>query len=830
LPGVTKPSPQGVAVRSRKRHAFLVDQREWDYGARLPRDRLAPETWSTQNGPESTEMPQWGSVADTGSLEPSPEAVVWARRADAWAQQPPAERAGQWEQPESRWAEVAPTGRQTYPPDGVGWRTETAEWLAAEQTARWRQTTEWRSASGDHGWRSTTEAWQTGGNAEGFRPPVAPPTRQQPAISSTAWPTPQSDDPPATGQESSQIYPTPPQSQGTSTSWQQFGEDAPPWQQAEGRPAWQQFAAPPPPWQQAAASGPSWQQPLDPPSAASAPPWQPQGNPPAASEPTWQSPREQWQQSLDTPPAAIAPPTPRTPEDSPTWQQLIEPTPTWQQPADPTPSWERADTRPVDRPVSAPSWPAPASGSTAYTSTWSSGRDDGRHLVREDDRAQRRREAANGMAGFGDRAIGRRRAPDPGRGSGGIGWATSPDNDDWAGHADSGTMPTFPPPAAVSDRPSWPDPVEAPSWQREESPSWQREERRQEQPSWQRDEPIRHRDEPSGQREADTPSWGRRELSTDWRNESDSWRSEPDSGSWSRGEEPRSNGWRRGSADDGEDTDAPGWRDAGPSTEAWRRDSAPATDPWAPNVADTGVIPMSWEQPATDTGSWRSTPEAREYGARRRYPGGDEERGEAPLDPEVWRRDPEPRRDGRNWAADEPRADWRDQLREEQRRELPPASEAVTEIRQRIDPDKWQRGPREPGAWQREEREQAARGSASYREGNTSDWRRELAAQSDLSDGEPRRYGTQDFVPFRPSGSASVPTSAASAPASVARSVPCPRRRDGRTSWSRTTTRSRRTPAARWPRSATPSSGTASRSSCSCSTCWCSTAASRRMR
>jgi hypothetical protein len=765
LPGVTKPSPQGVAVRSRKRHAFLVDQREWDYGARLPRDRLAPETWSTQNSPESTEMPQWGSVADTGSLEPSPEAVVWARRADAWAQQPPAERAGQWEQPESRWAEVAPTGRQTYPPDGVGWRTETAEWLAAEQTARWRQTTEWRSASGDHGWRSTTEAWQTGGNAEGFRPPVAPPTRQQPAISSTAWPTPQSDDPPATGQESSQIYPAPPQSQGTSTSWQQFGEDAPPWQQAEGRPAWQQFAAPPPPWQQAAASGPSWQQPLDPPSAASAPPWQPQGNPPAASEPTWQQPREQWQQSLDTPPAAIAPPAPRTPEDSPTWQQLIEPTPTWQQPADPTPSWERADTRPVDRPVSAPSWPAPASGSTAYTSTWSSGRDDGRHLVREDDRAQRRREAANGMAGFGDRAIGRRRAPDPGRGSGGIGWATSPDNDDWAGHADSGTMPTFPPPAAVSDRPSWPDPVEAPSWQREESPSWQREERRQEQPSWQRDEPIRHRDEPSGQREADTPSWGRRELSTDWRNESDSWRSEPDSGSWSRGEEPRSNGWRRGSADDGEDTDAPGWRDAGPSAEAWRRDSAPATDPWAPNVADTGVIPMSWEQPATDTGSWRSTPEERQYGARRRYPGGDEERGEAPLDPEVWRRDPEPRRDGRNWAADEPRADWRDQLREEQRRELPPASEAVTEIRQRIDPDKWQRGPREPGAWQREEREQAARGSASYREGNTSDWRRELAAQSDLSDGEPRRYGTQDFVPFRPSGSASVPTSAASAPA-----------------------------------------------------------------
>jgi hypothetical protein len=781
LPGVTKPSPQGVAVRSRKRHAFLVDQREWDYGARLPRERRAPETWSTQDGPESTEMPQWGSVADTGSLEPSPEAVVWARRADAWAQQPPAEQAGQWEQPASRWAEVAPTGRQTYPPDGVGWRTETAEWLAAEQTARWRQTTEWRSASGDHGWRSTTEAWQTGGNAEGFRPPATPPTRQQLAISSTAWSTPQSDDPPATGPETPQIYPVPPQSQGTPTSWQPA---------ADGRPAWQQFAAPPPPWQQAAAGGPSWQQPLDTPSAASAPPWQPQGTPPAASAPawqqppdpgtpTWRQPQARWQQSLDTPPAASAEPAPRTPDDSPSWQQLIEPTPTRQQPADPTPAWDRADTRPVDRPVSAPSWPAPPSGSTSYASTWSSGLDDGSHLVREDDRAQWRREAATGMAGLGDRASGRRRAPDPDRGSSGTGWATTPDNDDWAGHADTGTMPTFPPPAANSDRPSWRDPAESPSWQREESPSWQRDEtrrQREESPSWQPDETRRQRDVPGGrrdqpswQRDVDTPSWGRGAPSTDWRNESDSWRSEPDSGSWSRGEEPPSNGWRRRSTDAGEDTDASGWPDTAPNTDAWRRDSAPAADPWGQNVADTGHIPMSWEQPATDTGSWRSTAQERPYEAGRRYPDGDEDLVEAPLDPEVWRRDPKPRRDGRNWPAEELRTDWRDQLHAEQHRELPQAGEAVTEIRQRIDPDKWQRGRLEPGAWQREEREQADRGSASYRGGDTGDWRRELAAQSDLSDGEPRRYGTQEFVPFRPSGSASVPASAASPPASPPR-------------------------------------------------------------
>ena len=752
-------------------------------------------------------MPQWGSVADTGSLEPSPEAIAWARRADAWAQQPQAEQAGQWEQPASRWSEVAPTGRQTYPADGVGWRTETAEWLAAEQTARWRQTTEWRSASGDHGWRSTTEAWQTGGNAEGFRPPVDPSTRQQLAISSTAWPTPQSDDPPATRQETPQTYPAAPQTQGTSASWQQYAEGAPAWQQdAEARPAWQQFAAPPPPWQQAAASAPPWQQPLDTPRAASAPPWQqpqdttasgsappwqPQGTPPPASTPAWhqsldasfadapawQQPPDgtaipAWQQPQDTPPAASAPPAQRASENAPSWQELVEPTPTWQQPADPTPTWQRAETRPVDRPAT-PSWAAPAAELTPYTSTWSSGLDDGRHLVREDDRAQWRREAATGMPGLGDRTVARRRTPDPGRGSGGTGWAASPDNDDWAGHTDTGSMPTFPPPAAISDRPSRRDRPDAPNWQREESPSWQREGspdwQREASPSWQREgAPDWQRDEsPRRQREADAPSWRRDEPSTDWRKGSDGWRSEPDSGSWSRGEEPRGDSWRRRSADFDEEAGAPGWRDAGPNTDAWRRDSAPATDPWSQNVADTGIIPMSWEQPATDSGSWRSPPREGAYGARRRYPDGDEDPAGAPLDPGVWRRDPQPHREGANWPADEEQADWRDQLREEPGREWPPAGEPITEIRQRIDPDTWQRGRREPGAWQREERERADRGSASYREAHTGDWRRELAAQSDLTDGESRRYGTQDFVPFRPSGSAPVPAAAASAPASA---------------------------------------------------------------
>ena len=120
---------------------------------------------------------------------PIPEAVAWAERADAWAQRSDAEQGGQIVQ--SRWSEVAAPGRTAFPEDGVGWRTETAEWRATEQTARWRQTTEWRSASGTHGWRSTTEAWQTGAGAEQFQPPADPQTRQQLALSGTAWPTPQ---------------------------------------------------------------------------------------------------------------------------------------------------------------------------------------------------------------------------------------------------------------------------------------------------------------------------------------------------------------------------------------------------------------------------------------------------------------------------------------------------------------------------------------------------------------------------------------------------------------------------------------------------------------
>jgi hypothetical protein len=162
---------------------------------------------------------------------------------------------------------------------------------------------------------------------------------------------------------------------------------------------------------------------------------------------------------------------------------------------------------------------------------------------------------------------------------------------------------------------------------------------------------------------------------------------------------------------------------------------------------------MSWDQPGTRAGSWRSDPEDqddREYRARRRVD------DEPPLDPEVWRRDGG-RAGGPSWPADEPE-DWRERA---------PVGEAATEVRQRIEPDGWQPAPRETDAWQG----QAARGTAgTYRGGNAGDWRRELADESDLADGEARRFGTQDFVPFRPAEPAPPRVGSPQQPGPVGRS------------------------------------------------------------
>jgi hypothetical protein len=603
-----------------------VDQRDWDAGAR----RHATENWSTQQSPESPEKPQSG-IADTGSLQPSPEALAWAQRSEAWAQPSPA-------------GEEPPAGRQAYPVDGVGWRTEAAEWLAAEQTARWRQTTEWRSASGDHGWRSTTEAWQTGGNAEGFRPPVDPDGRRPLAISSTAWAT----DQPA-GPEPAQTYVTPPQTfttQGSPQGWQQFNGGAP-WQPApDPRPAWQQFTTPTPP--------------TDPPGNHAS-----NGGAPSAD-------------SADT-------------VSTPPWQRVVPPPPTTP-PVDPASTWQQSVAMPAQRNGDGSSWQhlvEPARPGT-YTSSRSTGSEE------NDPPDEPWRTSAVGVAGVGNgRAAGRRRAPE--EEPPGTAWEPADDMPTWRDWADA-------PGARHAERYAQRDDAEPPSRHRSDAPRW---------------------DDAD-----DDGDWDARNgAAARWH------RPEPDSGSWSRGEEPRTVNWRRRRAQPDDDTDAPGWRDAGPHTDGWRRDVRPAADPWAQHARDTGFIPMSWDEPGTHGGSWRADPEERDYRVHHRT----EE--EPALDPAVWRRDPERLADDGDYYAGPP-----------------PVGEAATEVRRRIDPETWQRGP-------------APNGAATYRGGSSGDWRRELAGETELADGEARRFGTQDFVPFRPAGSPEPP---APAPAYGSAEPPAP--------------------------------------------------------
>ncbi|XVV12759.1 hypothetical protein ACQP2X_49650 [Actinoplanes sp. CA-131856] len=334
-----------------------MDQREWDYGARMSRDRRAADSWATRS-PDSPDFAEpeakWSSLTDTGSMQPSAEALDWQRRADAWAQQAESDDS-QSVEPANRWSDVASTGRTTFPADGVGWRTETAEWRATG--ARWKQTTEWRSTTGSHGWRSTTEAWQTGGRSD--YPGAAETPASQPAISSTAW---------SSGSDESSSDTT--------------------------RPAWQQFT-----------------------------------DPDRQDPPSWRD-SSTWQQ-----------PSPRTPaESSPSWQQLVDPA----QPS--RPSWQRDAIEGT--------W---NDTGTSTDATWlrsGDSRDDGRHLVREDDRAAWRRGAQQTPG-----PVGRRRAPEPGP-SGGSGWSTSRsegdswDGDDWAGHTDTGNIQLYGDPG-TSTTSSW---------------------------------------------------------------------------------------------------------------------------------------------------------------------------------------------------------------------------------------------------------------------------------------------------------------------------------------------------------------------------------------
>ncbi|MEV4705310.1 hypothetical protein AB0K03_18595, partial [Actinoplanes sp. NPDC049316] len=170
---------------------------------------------------------------------------------------------------------------------------------------------------------------------------------------------------------------------------------------------------------------------------------------------------------------------------------------------------------------------------------------------------------------------------------------------------------------------------------------------------------------------------------------------------------------------------------------AWRAEAQAAarTDSWRSQMrAEDGIAAASAPvEPATNTDSWRSQMRAE-----------DGITAGPPLGEAAARTDA-----------------WRSQMRAEDGIAAGPASgEAVTEIRPAGEPAPWQ---------------QRDRGAATYREAGTADWRRELAESSDLADGESRRFGTSDFVPFRPpsknGASASVKVPAANSASASATEI-----------------------------------------------------------
>jgi hypothetical protein len=126
--------------------------------------------------------------------------------------------------------------------------------------------------------------------------------------------------------------------------------------------------------------------------------------------------------------------------------------------------------------------------------------------------------------------------------------------------------------------------------------------------------------------------------------------------------------------------------------------------------------------------------------------GGRRRAAEEPADPDNWRRDLDPdARQPRSLPGYDDPDEWR-------------ASAAGRgEADDRAWPPRGGAAPAAPADWRNADLEEASRGHAAYRESGSEAWRRELSAQSDLSEGESRRYGTSDFVPFRSSGSAAVP-------------------------------------------------------------------------
>jgi hypothetical protein len=167
-------------------------------------------------------------------------------------------------------------------------------------------------------------------------------------------------------------------------------------------------------------------------------------------------------------------------------------------------------------------------------------------------------------------------------------------------------------------------------------------------------------------------------------------------------------------------------------------------------------------------------------GGGRRAAGYDE-----PRSPDGWRRTPEtgpswqsralgaaaeapPWSVGGNPAQRPPAGDWRSEFAEPTQR--PAAGDWRSEF---AEPTQ-----RPASDWRSEFAEPAenGRGSASYREGGADDWRRDLSADDgDLAEGESRRFGTSDYVPFRSGGAAAVPRSSNLSMTSTSLISPVPR-------------------------------------------------------
>ncbi|AEV89215.1 Eukaryotic translation initiation factor 3 subunit A [Actinoplanes sp. SE50/110] len=445
-----------------------MDQREWDYGARMSRERRAADPWLTREREAEIDdaEPRWSALTDTGSMTPSPEALTWQRRADAWAQQseiePYSGGGGQAVEPANRWSDVAATGRPTFPADGTGWRTQTSEWRATG--ARWRQTTEWRSSTGSHVWRSTTEAWQPGDDDE----------QQQPTISGTAWPTPEDN------------------TRDVSSSW-------------------------------------------------------------SATKPVEQ-----------------------------TWSSSG--TPSWQQPAT---SWDSGRRTPGENTTDVAGW------DRSGGSGWQSGpRDDGRHYVREDDRAAWRQADTEWST-----RRGRRRAPEPDeQPSGGSGWSSGDETDNWAGHADTGNISYAPTSApsfgsrSVRRGPQPPPPDDAAAAQRGQTPiqfgvrPGSRRAAPDEGPSGPIDTGAASAGQPERQRGQSRRGRGPQRYNanpTNWREDTASWDAEPDTSNWTR--DPDTGQWSRAEDD--------------PRVLAWRAEAARRDQM---RQGDADEQPGRGEQPTPD--------------------------------------------------------------------------------------------------------------------------------------------------------------------------------------------------------------------------------------